>query len=162
MQHTLTTREVVDADAPGLIALVGDAYAEYPGCVLDLDGVDADLRAPARAAGEARARWWVVEAGDALVGSVAAGPGDEPGEVELQRLYVAPAVRRRGLGAELVARVEEEARRLEAQRVTLWSDTRFLDAHRLYRRLGYVETGRRRRLEDPSETTELEFTRRLG
>lgn len=154
-------REIVDADAPAVTALVGAAYAEYPGCVLDLDGVDADLRAPATAAGRVGARWWVVETAGAIVGSVAAGPGDEPGDTELQRLYVAPGLRRRGLGGRLVERVEDEARRRRARRVVLWSDSRFRDAHRLYARRGFVETGRCRRLHDPSGTIELEFVRSL-
>lgn len=156
------TRPVADADADGLIALVGAAYAEYPGCVLDLPGIDADLLRPATAAEDAGGRWWVVEAaGAGIVATVGAGPRDEHDDVELKRLYVAASHRRRGLAADLVARVEAHAADLSARRVVLWSDTRFADAHRLYQRLGYVDTGRRRDLHDPSRTTEINFVRRL-
>lgn len=155
------TRQAVDADADGLIALVGAAYAEYPGCVLDLPGIDADLLCPATAAEAAGGRWWVVEGAGGIVATIGAGPRDEQGDVELKRLYVAAAHRRRGLAASLVARVEEHAADLSARRVVLWSDTRFADAHRLYQRLGFVDTGRRRDLHDPSRTTEINFARRL-
>jgi hypothetical protein len=43
----------------------------------------------------------------------------------------------------------------------LWSDTRFLDAHRLYERLGYRRTGRTRELHDLSDTVEYEFDKPL-
>lgn len=161
MDEVLTTREVADRDADDLIELVGAAYAEYPGCVLDLHDYDADLLRPAAAIRASGGRWWVVEDAGRVVASICASGIDEHGEVELNRLYVAASHRRQGLAAHLVARVEEHARELGARRVSLWSDSRFTDAHRLYRRLGYVETGEQRELDDPSNTTELGFVREL-
>jgi GNAT superfamily N-acetyltransferase len=79
----------------------------------------------------------------------------------LKGLCVAAAARRRGFGATLVRRAEREARRWHAAEMVLWTDTRFLDAHRLYRRLGYVATGRSRDPRDLSATTEIEFRRPL-
>jgi putative acetyltransferase len=38
-------RAARDSDAGGLISLIGDVYAEYPGCILDVDGEEPDLRA---------------------------------------------------------------------------------------------------------------------
>lgn len=162
MSDGLWTRPAADADADGLIALVGAAYAEYPGCVLDLPGIDADLLHPATAAAAAGGHWWVVEdQGAGVVATIGAGPRDEQGDVELKRLYVAASHRRRGIAAQLVARVEAHAAEVSAQRVVLWSDTRFTDAHRFYERLGYLDTGRRRDLHDPSQTTEINFVRAL-
>ncbi|WP_235949023.1 hypothetical protein [Candidatus Frankia alpina] len=57
-------------------------------------------------------------------------------------------------------RAEREARRWDARQMRLWTDTRFTDAHRLYRRLGYTATGRRHDLYDLSATTEIEFCAR--
>jgi GNAT superfamily N-acetyltransferase len=155
-------RPVDDVDAAGLTRLVGDAFAEHPGCVLDLDGLDADLLAPATAAARAGARWWVLDGpGPGLAATVGAGAphGDT---VELKRLYVAAAARGRGVGAELVRHVERHAAGLGLRSVQLWSDTRFTDAHRLYRRLGYTGTGRTRDLHDPSATTERHFLRPIS
>lgn len=161
MDRVLTTRAVVDDDADGLIALVGAAYDEYPGCVLDLDDLDTDLLAPASTVASSGGRWWVVTDGDRVVGTVATGPLDASGAVELKRLYVAATHRRRGLASHLVGLVEERARELGASRVVLWSDSRFTGAHRLYERLGYVDTGARRELHDLSHTTEHHYARRL-
>lgn len=161
MHEVLTVRDVADGDADALIALIGDAYAEYPGCVLDLDDLDADLLAPATAIDEAGGRWWVLEDAGQVVGSIAAGPRAGDGSMELKRLYVADTHRRRGLAARLVAEVERHAREVDARSVVLWTDSRFLPAHRFYASLGYVATGATRQLHDLSNTTELEFVRDL-
>lgn len=162
-------RPVTDRDADGLIALVSEAYAEYPGCVLDLPGVDADLVSPATTARRAGTTLWVVEGAGRIVGSVGAGRltantagAEHTATVELKRLYVAASHRRRGLAGGLVQLVERHAQDTGATTVELWSDTRFHDAHRLYERLGYQHTGRTRELGDPSQTTEYHFQRTLG
>jgi GNAT superfamily N-acetyltransferase len=157
----LPLRPVTDADAAGVIALVGGAYAEHPGCVLDLPGVDDDLPAPATAAARRGGRWWVVVDGDGVVASVGTGPVTAAGTLELKRLYVAATHRRRGLASRLVRRVEAHAVGLGASGIELWSDTRFTDAHLLYARHGYLDTGDRRQLHDPSDTTEVRFHRDL-
>lgn len=78
-------RAARDEDADSLIALVGAAYAEHDGCVLDLPGVDADLTAPASTAAARGGRWWVLERQGVIVGSVGAGAVDEHGVLELKR-----------------------------------------------------------------------------
>ena len=165
-----TVREPRDDDAADLLALIGGIFAEYPGCVLDRDGIDADLQAWASHLDAAGGRGWLVhDATGGLVGCVGVTPCEPPpvlpagtGCVELKRCYVHRDARRRGLGRALVARVEDWARAHDAEAVVLWSDTRFADAHRLYDRRGYVDTGRRRDLHDPSDTTEAEFVRHVA
>lgn len=156
-------RPARDADAEALVALVGGVFAEYEGCVLDLDDLDADLLAWASHLQERAGAGWVVVApdDDHVVACVGAAPV-APGRVELKRLYVHADARGRGLGGALVAHVEAWAAERGAGEVVLWSDTRFADAHRLYGRLGYRRTGRSRQLHDPSDTTEDEFLRPLG
>lgn len=154
-------RPVDDDDRDGLIHLIGSVFAEYPGCVLDLDGLDHDLLAPGTDARERGSPWWVVEREGRIVATVGAGALRDGGCVELKRLYVDADHRRQGLAAALVSLVEDHARQLGGRAVDLWSDTRFADAHRLYTRLGYRDTGERRRLNDPSDTTERHFERRL-
>lgn len=156
-------RPIREADAEGLIALVGGVYAEYPGCVLDLPGVDADLPLMASTIAELGGEFWVVEHADDIVACAGWAPRQVDGErgVELKRLYVRADQRGAGLGAWLVGRVEAAGRAHGATVVELWSDTRFLDAHRLYTRLGYEPTGETRDLHDPSHTTEYRFFRRL-
>lgn len=171
-------RPVRDGDAAGLATLIGGVFDEYPGCVLDPDGIDADLRAWATHLTSRGGNGWVLEDdGGRLIACVGVAPTDElPADmatdsgtapardiaaVELKRLYVHADARRAGLGRALVDRVESWARRHGADAVVLWSDTRFADAHRLYTRLGYQQLDARRDLHDPSDTTEAAFVRWL-
>jgi putative acetyltransferase len=158
----LRVRPARDSDADGLIALVGACFAEHPSCILDVDGEIPELRAIASWAAGLGGRFWVVERAGEVIGSVGVTPAAGPGGVELRKLYVAAAARRRGLGERLCDLVEEEAIRRRAAFIDLWSDTRFLDAHRLYARLGYVRTGATRELHDASDTVEYYFRKQLG
>ncbi|MFN0093026.1 MAG: GNAT family N-acetyltransferase [Acidimicrobiales bacterium] len=162
----LGLRPVRDADAGPLAALIEACWSEHPGCVLDIDAEEPWLRAPAFFAAAEGKRLWVLDddTGGSLAASIAVRPvPDDAGPTaELKTLYVARSARRRGLGAALVAWAEGVARReLGARRMILWSDTRFVDAHRLYTRLGY-EPGGLRELHDLSNTVERWFGRDLA
>jgi ribosomal protein S18 acetylase RimI-like enzyme len=61
-----------------------------------------------------------------------------PGDAELRMLAVAPAARRRGVGAALVASVLERARAGGARRLVLSTLPTMTAAHRLYRRFGFA------------------------
>lgn len=152
-------RDANDADAGQLIALIESIYAEYPGCVLDVDGEAPHLRRPASAFAGWGGRLWVVEDGGHVVACV--GYTDHGRFAELKHLYVAAAARRRGLGRELTGLAEEAARAAGHTRMQLWTDTRFTEAHRLYERLGYVRGRRRRHLHDRSRTVEYHYRREL-
>lgn len=151
-------------DAHAVIALIAGVYAEYPGCVLDLPGVDDDLPVLADRLAGAGGRGWVLTDDREVVACVGVTPAvleHEPA-AHLKRLYVASTHRRRGLGRALVELVEHHAvARHGARLIDLWSDTRFTDAHRLYERCGFVATGETRDLHDPSNTTEYRFVHRL-
>jgi putative acetyltransferase len=152
-------RRADDGDAPGVLALVDACFSEYEGCVLDT-GEMPHLLALATHFSSQGGQAWVVEAGTEVVGTVAWRPRQLDG-AELHMLYVAASARRRGLGTQLVRLVEDQARHHGAVSVELWSDTRFLDSHRLYRCLGYRQEPERRELHDLSHTIELHFTKAL-
>lgn len=158
-----TARPIEDDDAEGLIALIGGVYAEYPGCVLDLPGIDDDLPRMREVVEAAGGDFWVVERDGEVVASGGWAPHEVDGRPggELKRLYVRADQRGVGIGAWLVRRIEAAASTRGAEVIELWSDTRFLDAHRLYTRLGYEPTGETRELHDPSDTTEYRFLREL-
>lgn len=156
-------REATDADAPGMIALVGGCYAEYEGMVLELDGEDADLPAPATAfAKRGGTLWVVISKGGHVVASVGVKPvkGD-PRAVELKRLYVLKAARRQGLAGWLLSLAERHTVDRGATRMTLWSDTRLCDAHRFYEKRGYRRGPETRELHDLSNSVEYFFDREL-
>ncbi len=154
-------RSATDADAAALRTLIGDCFAEYEGCVLDPDGVDAWLAAPGTSYADKGGQLWVLSGPDgqalACVGWAPAGGAG----LELKNLYVSAPARRQGLGRRLADLVEATARERGVEEIVLWSDTRFLDAHRLYEGLGYRPTGQTRALNDPSHTIEYEFVKPL-
>jgi predicted GNAT family N-acyltransferase len=152
-------RPATDGDSAALIGLLGDCFAEYPGCVLDVDREEPWLRAPASGYAGWDGQLWVVTVDDTVVACIGHKP--HGGTSELKNLYVAASARRGGLGARLTGMVEDAARAAGSHRMLLWSDTRFLDAHRLYERLGYRRTGRSRELHDLSDTAEYEFDKPL-
>jgi predicted GNAT family N-acyltransferase/RimJ/RimL family protein N-acetyltransferase len=158
-------RELGEGDSEALVRLIGGCFAEYPGCVLDLDVLDRWMLAPRASYDAWGGRMWVVELDGEVAACCGVKPlGGAPGEVdtvELKTLYVAAPARRRGIASELVALAEAQAREWGAQRVELWSDTRFLDAHRLYEGLGYRRLPETRELHDPSDTTEYAFAKDL-
>lgn len=146
-----------------MIALVGSCYAEYEGMVLELDGEDSDLPAPASTFAHKHGTLWVVE--DAS-GSVVASAGlrpchEEPGSFELKRLYVLRSTRRMGLAAALLDHIEDQTTARGGHRLTLWSDTRLADAHRFYEKRGYVRSPHTRELHDLSNSVEYFFDRVL-
>jgi putative acetyltransferase len=157
----LEIRDGRDEDGWDLIGLVAGCWSEYPGCVLDIHREETDLLAVATAYAARNGRFWVVEEDGRLVASVGLAPAPATDEVLLQKLYVARAARRKGLGSRLVALVEAEARARGATAVALWTDTRFEPAHRLYERLGYVRNGATRELHDLSNTIEFHYRKRL-
>jgi len=148
-------RPARDADADGVIALIARVYGEYPGCILDVDREEPALRAPASSFD----RFWVVEEGQHVVGCV--GCALAKPVAELKKLYLDAGMRGRGLGRDLIALVEETARASGAERIDLWSDTRFKTAHAVYERCGFRKTGRTRDLHDLSNSTEFHFEKDL-
>jgi putative acetyltransferase len=157
MSDSILVRHARDDDGPGLIRLIGDVFAEYPGCVLDVDGELPELRSIATAFAAMGGQFWVAELGATIVGSVGWTPTGEHAVIELRKLYVARASRRRGLGNTLCQQIEQAARDSAARAIELWSDTRFIDAHRLYAKRGYVRGDATRDLHDKSHTTEFSF-----
>jgi len=156
----VTLRPATDADSAAVTALIGGCFAEYPGCVLDPDGIDAWMQAPASAYAGTGGEFWVLDGTAGLDACVGYQPvGDLT--VELKSLYVAASARRGGLGGRLVNIVEQAARESGAHTVRLWSDTRFTDAHRLYERLGYERGPRTRELHDPSQSVEFGYAKDL-
>ncbi|HVC69779.1 MAG TPA: GNAT family N-acetyltransferase [Acidimicrobiales bacterium] len=154
-------RPARDSDSDGLIALVGSCFSEFDGCVLDTETEMVHLLRVASHFAAVEGSAWVVEANRSVVGSVAFRPATEARGLELQMLYVLSPWRHRGLGTRLVALVESEAWRRGCLYVDLWSDTRFTDAHRLYRSLGYSQLPGVRELDDLSATREYHFTKTL-
>lgn len=144
------------ADASGVIDLIERVFLEY-GWIWDPAVEVPDLL-----------RWtpyeppdgafFVIRDGGRVVGSVGVDrAGDDT--AELHRLYLDPAWRGRGLGEALVSTIVGWCRERGVARLVLWSDTRFVHAHRLYLRMGFRRTGERVLPEDVNQTREYRFER---
>jgi len=154
-------RPVADSDRQDLFGLIAICYADYPGCFVDPHDDLPDLRAPSISYARTGGAFWAVEDERGRVCACVAVDFPETGTAELHRLYVRPDQRGQGLGSRLVHQAEMHARSKGASRIVLWSDTRFVTAHRLYKRLGYVQAERQRQLTDISRSVEYGFKKGL-
>ena len=152
-----------DDDAAGFIALIDACWSEYPGCILDVDAEEPQLRALASYFNSQGGMLVAAVAGGRIVGMAASRPlPGAAGVWEICKVYVDATLRGTGLAHRLLDRVEDHARAGGAQTLRLWSDSRFDRAHRFYERRGFVRDGPDRVLNDISNTTELAFARPLG
>jgi GNAT superfamily N-acetyltransferase len=158
---SLDLRPGRDDDAAGFIDLIAACWAEYPGCVMDLDGEVPELRALASHYAVQGGALWAAEAGGAIVGMAATRPLGE-GVWEVCKMYVARAQRGTGLAAALLAATENHARAGGGGTMKLWSDTRFDRAHRFYEKHSYVRSGPIRALDDVSNSIEFPYAKPLA
>ena len=119
-------RRAVATDSRAAAAVVRAVYDEY-GFTWDESGYHADL---ADVEGS-YAAFFVAEADGEIVGTAGLTVHGS-----LERLYVLPTTRGKGVGSELLAAVVDEARRRGHARLEIWSDKLLVDAHRLYERHG--------------------------
>ena len=153
-----TIRPGRDADAAGMIALIGACWSQYPGVHMDVDGEMPELRALASYYAGKSGALWVAEANGQVAGMIATTPLGA-GAWEICRVYASPSTHGAGLGASLLDRAEQHARSAGATRLALWSDTRFDRAHRFYEKRGYVRSGPIRVLQDISNSLEFGYAK---
>ena len=159
MTSTQTLRDGLDSDADGFIALIGACWGEYPGCILDVDGEVPELRALGTYFRDQGGRLWVAEQDGRIIGMIATRPLKEDAAWEICRMYLDGAARGSGLAARLLDTAEAHARACGAERMVLWTDTRFTRAHGFYEKLGYVRQGSIRILDDVSNSLEFRYTK---
>lgn len=126
-------RPAVTADSAAAGAVVQAVFDEY-GFTWDKDGYHADLLDVEAA----YAVFFVAERDGEIVGTAGLTEGGS-----LERLYVLASARGDGTGSALLSSVIDEARRRGYAQLEIWSDKRFEDAHRLYRRHGARVVGER-------------------
>lgn len=147
-------------DAEGTIDTIRSVYEEY-GFTWEPEGYHADLYDVEGQYLSEGHRFWVFVQDGRVVGTAAlesypllpGAPGEtvvHEGKVRVaatdgsvERLYVHPEFRRRGIARELMAVVMEAARAADMTHLEVWSDKRFEGAHRLYEGLGAQVVGDR-------------------
>lgn len=159
MVRTLALVPFAAHRAPAIVELIRGVFTEYA-LTFDLHGYEADLldiHAHHVAAG---GRFDVLLDGDRIIGSVAALPR-EPDVCEIKRVYLHRDYRGQGQGRALMEHVLGWAVAAGYRTAVAWSDTRFTDAHRMYRRLGFELFGERE-IDDPDHSREYGFRRTIG
>lgn len=146
-------RPTLPQDVPSILTLIGGIFEDYD-CVLDVETEDRHLLAPGPYFRKSGGEFWVVEEEGAILATVAVALHEDGGE--LKALYVHPSLRRHGWGRRLTDLAIEYARKAGKTRMFLWSDTRFLDAHRLYQSMSFQKFGERD-LHDSNNTREFGF-----
>jgi GNAT superfamily N-acetyltransferase len=147
-----------DEDAAAIIALIGACWAEYPGCVMDVDGEVPELRALATYYAKQGGALWIADADGAIAGMVGTRPLDE-GAWEICKMYVSSAHRGAGLAQSLIDAAEGHARANGARQMKLWTDTRFERAHRFYEKHCYLRQPGLRDLHDLSNSFEYHYVK---
>lgn len=156
----MTFRPVRNADADGLIGLIERCFSEYPGVVVEPDGIDADLRTYATALEQGGGEGFVLEQ-DGQIAALVSGVLLSEGRYQLKRIYLDSSLRGSGTGTKMLKLIESRAVASGATSIELWSDTRFKRAHRFYSREGYTKSGEKRALGDLSNSVEYQFTKTL-
>jgi GNAT superfamily N-acetyltransferase len=156
-QHAIAIEPARAADAPAVIALIARVFAEYdfiwnPATEVP-DLFDLERHYDARGGA-----FWVARLDGEVVGSVGVERLPD-GRAELHRLYLDASLRGRGVGRALVEAVLGWCRAAGIAQLTLWSDTRFDRAHRLYQGMGFTKTGERDLPDDPNDTREFAYER---
>ena len=155
-------REANDSDSDAIISLIDNIYDEYQGCVLLVDDEEPELRSPASSYQKLGGRFWVAVCNDNICGTVALTPTDAPHVARSNKLYVSSVARSRGIGEAMCNLVERTAKEdLNAEMMMLYTDSRFLKAHRLYERLGYERQPGLLHRADASQSVEIVYTKRI-
>ena len=162
-------RAATNGDVEGIVRAVKAVYDEY-GFTWDAEEYHADLYDPEAFYDRRGDQFLVAEDSEirgviglcfhetipGKVGETALFEGKvraAGSDCSLERLYVHPDARRRGIGGELTQEVIRRAKEAGKAAMELWSDKRFGDAHRLYGRFGAIAIGDRI-CHDPDQSPE--------
>ncbi|WP_240654818.1 GNAT family N-acetyltransferase [Rhodovarius crocodyli] len=156
-------RAGLDADTAHYIRLIGDAWAEFPGVVFDVDAELPELRHLASWFEGQGGRVWLADGPDGVpLGMVGVRPHGSDQAWEICRMYVDKAARGTGVAHRLLDQAEAHAREQGAERLILWTDTRFMGAHKFYEKRGFVRQGAIRILDDLSKSLEFRYAKPLS
>ena len=129
-------RKATPADAAAIAALTDDAYAKY----IPLIGRKPQPMTADYAQMAAEHPIWLLYLDDRLAGLLVLEL--EPEAMLIYSVAVRPDLQGRGLGRRLLALAEEEALRAGYRHIRLYTNEHFTTNIELYRRVGYLETGR--------------------
>lgn len=144
-QPVINIREFLPADLAQVHELFANGLMEFAGEVEDavrryvnhaLNDDLADI--PKHYLSHPRGKFWVVESGGLVVGTVGIQPTDKEEEAELRRMSVSSSMRRQGIGRRLLETTEEFCRGKGYHRIMLSTVDILQPALAMYLRNGYT------------------------
>ena len=109
---------------------------------------------------EKNGKFWVYETNNKVIGCMGYLPLSQK-YIEIHKLYIDKKYRNKGLAKKLILKVESIAAKKNFKYISLWTDTRFKEAHEMYRKLNYKKSKKTRKLYDISNTSEFNFKKKL-
>ena len=140
MSDPVVLRPAAADDAPAIAATIAAAFAQYRGKLVPESGAFGETEASIAVELAEGATAIIAERNGQMLGCVMMKVMD--GDLYFGRLSVVPKARGLGLARRLVEAVEADARARGLAGVRLGVRVVLTDNQRLFRSLGYVETGR--------------------
>jgi putative acetyltransferase len=129
-------RPVTAADVPAVVRLVTDVLAEF-GLEFGVgSATDQQLFSLPASYEDAGGRFWVAVDGAEVIGTCGVHPVAD-GDLEVRKMYLAPAARGRGVGARLLAEAVAFAEARGARRLVLDTVDEMAQAIRFYEAHGF-------------------------
>jgi len=161
----IQVRQAALTDTESIVRVIKAVYDEY-GFSWDPEGYHADLYDLQTHYFSHGDRFYVAEIDGVVQGTGAlemfpahpAGFADPLPRIggcdcSIERVYVHPDARRRGLGRAITLQVIADARLAGRTKMEIWSDKRFTEAHLLYQKMG-ARVVAERICDDPEESPE--------
>lgn len=155
----ITFTPAIPADIPAFTDIIRDTFVEY-GWIFRFEDELPDFVDYPTAYTDTPNRLFAMRDGARVIGCVALKVNREG--AYLSRVYLARSERGKGLGKAMVRFILDEARKAGHPHVHLWTDTRFLTAHRLYEHLGFRRANSIRSLHDTNISFEYRYDLDLG
>ena len=133
----LQIRPATSADVPNVRAMLRE-YVDWIGLDLAFQEIDAELDGLPGEYAPPRGALFVAVEGAVYLGMIALRPIDRT-IAEMKRLYVRPEARGRGLARQLIARLCDEARRLNYTEIRLDTLPKMGEAQAIYETHGFVD-----------------------
>ncbi|WP_321449118.1 GNAT family N-acetyltransferase [uncultured Cohaesibacter sp.] len=149
-------RSATDEDGPAIGKLIASVFADYENCHF-VDEEYPELEHPSSYYAAMGGQIWVAEQDGVIVGSLAVAQSLTPGLFELHKVYVAKEARGQGLAWSMFNLATDLVDKREGKAIRLWSDTRFLEGHAFYEKIGFQKVPVERFLGDVSESWEFGF-----
>ena len=145
MTAALTIREARRDDVPALVALFAADDLGGHGDTSDPAALPLYMSAFDRIAASANDRLYVAEFGGEVVGTfqttlITSMTGRGATSMKIEAMQTRADLRGQGIGAAMIGFAVERAREAGAASVQLTSNLKRQDAHRFYRRLGFIQS----------------------